>query len=193
MKHLLFISLLLAFSTITNAQVYKLNKAINLDTLHLSVEFSDKFESDLSTQIANQVKKGVDRFNKKEIGFYAVLDSNKSGDYIVMQFDSIKYVEKKHNILWTGLGLATLATHAYVVATVGMTAPILFIPATKAKVQLETSENLLSNKPKYRRIFINPSGYLRKKAKQRKKIVDYTEKKTYRFLKNLGKQDRRNN
>lgn len=193
MKNYLLFYILFVIGSVSSAQALRLNKQLKLDTIHLSVEFSDKFEPALMTQIEDQVKKGVDRFNKKEIGFYAVLDSTRKGDYIVMQFDSIKYVEKKHNILWTAVGLLTLATHAYVVATVGMTAPILLIPATMAKVQLETSENLLTNKPKFRRIFINPSGYLRKKKKQKEKIVDFTEKATYRLLKNLGKQDRRNN
>lgn len=191
MKQLIHFTFLILFSNVINAQVYKLNKSINLDTLHLSVEFSDKFDSNLSTQIANQVKKGIDRFNKKEIGFYAVLDSTKSVDYIVMQFDSIKYVERKHNILWTGVGLVTLAANAYLISTASIIMPVILTPAAIAKSNLKTSENLLTNK--YRKFWINPSGYLRKKEKQREKIVNYTEKKTYRFLKNLGKQDRRNN
>lgn len=191
MKKLIIYTFTILFSNVINAQVYKLNKAINLDTLHLSVEFSDKFEPDLSNQLVNQIKKGVERFNKKEIGFYAVLDSNKSGDFIVMQFDSIKYVEKKHNIIWTGAGLLIIAANAYLISTAGIIMPFILTPAAIAKSNLETSEGLLTNK--YRRFWINPSGYLRKKEKQREKIVNYTEKKTYRFLKNLGKQDRRNN
>mgnify|MGYP000120857532 CR=1 FL=1 len=191
MKHLFLISLLLTFSVITNAQVYKLNKAISLDTLHLSVEFSDKFEPDLSNQLVNQIKKGVDRFNKKEIGFYATLDTNKSDDYIIMQFDSIKYVERKHNIIWTGVGLLTIAANAYLISTASIILPFVLTPAAIAKGNLKTSKDLLTNK--YRKFWINPSGYLRKKEKQKEKIVNYTEKKTYHFLKNLGKQDWRNN
>lgn len=69
MKHLFLISLLLTFSVITNAQIYKLNKAINLDTLHLSVEFSDKFEPDLSNQLVNQIKKELNVLTKKKLDF----------------------------------------------------------------------------------------------------------------------------
>ncbi|MAC96665.1 MAG: hypothetical protein CMC96_14330 [Flavobacteriales bacterium] len=108
-----------------------------------------------------------------------------------MQFDSIKYVERKHNIIWTGVGLLTIAANAYLISTASIILPFVLTPAAIAKGNLKTSKGLLTNK--YRKFWINPSGYLRKKEKQREKIVNYTEKKTYRFLKNLGKQDRRNN
>lgn len=92
-----------------------------------------------------------------------------------MQFDSIKYVEKKHNIIWTGAGLLIIAANAYLISTAGIIMPFILTPAAIAKSNLETSEGLLTNK--YRRFWINPSGYLHKKEKQREKIVNYTEKK----------------
>lgn len=57
MKKLIIYTFTILFSNVINAQVYTLNKTVNLDTLHLSVESSDKFESDLSTQLIDQVKK----------------------------------------------------------------------------------------------------------------------------------------
>src|SRR5690554_2123961 len=193
MKRISILTILLSLSTFVVGQNIKLNKEINIDTLTIWVDYSEQIEPELTEKIQESVLTAVERFNNEPIGFVVDLTLDSSNFSMKMTVGEIDYVVKKDNILWTSVGLLTLAGHVYVISTIGWTLPILLIPSTVSEVQIQTSENLVTNKPKQNRIFINPMGYLRKKEKQNEKIVLKTEKVLYRFLKRIGKQDERNN
>jgi len=193
MKRISILTILLSLSTFVVGQNIKLNKEINIDTLTIWVDYSEQIEPELTKKIQESVLAAVERFNSEPIGFMVNLTLDSSNFSMKMTVGEIDYVVKKDNILWTSVGLLTLAGHVYAISTIGWTLPILLIPSTVSEVQIQTSENLVTNKPKQNRIFINPMGYLRKKEKQNEKIVLKTEKVLYRFLKRIGKQDERNN
>ncbi|NCA85861.1 MAG: hypothetical protein EOM83_09845 [Clostridia bacterium] len=193
MKQYSFIIIILLTSNMGSAQLVKLSKDIDIDTLRMWMNYSYQIEPELAQDIQKSVTVALGRFNSRPIGFVAVLDSTPSKFSMKMNMGEINYVDNKDDLIWTGIGLVTLAGHVYLISTIGWTLPILLLPSTVSEVSLEPSLNLVTNKPKQNRFFVNPMGYLRKKEKQKEKMVSKMEKVLYRFLKNLGKQDERNN
>lgn len=174
-------------------QFVELNEDLDLDTLHVWVEYSDSIDNDLKVELQWSVVQAVEHFNTYHDAFAVVLDSTAAEPYIRMTMGEIEYVDTKSNLIWSAVGVATLVGHVYVIGALGYTLPILLIPATHSRVDLELSEGLAISKSKHHRFSINPSGYLRKPAKQRRKMVESTKKTLYRFFKKLDKQDRKNN
>lgn len=180
-------------STIGKAQLVKLNPELNLDTLSFWMDYSKEIEVGLQTKFQESVKEAVNRFNAEESGFIVINDSMQSNYSMRMKMGAINYVDRKDNIIWTGVGLVTLAGHAYAVSSFGFTLPILLMPSTLSKVEIETSKGLVTNNPRFSKFFINPFGMYRSIDKQKEKMVKKTEKVLFKFLKDLGKQDKRNN
>ena len=193
MKRNYVLLIILLISTFGHAQSVKLNPELDIDTLAIWMDYSDEIESELQARLQESVINAIEKFNAEQSGFIVILDSMHTTTSMRMNMGAINYVDKKDNLIWTGVGLVTLAGHAYVISAIGFTLPILLLPSTVSKVQIETSLALVTNKPKLSRFFINPFGMYRKFEKQKDKMVLKTEKATFKFLKNLGKQDERNN
>jgi hypothetical protein len=193
MKRNYVLLIILLISTIGQAQSVTLNPELDIDTLAIWMDYSDEIESELQSRLQESVINAIDKFNAEQSGFIVVLDSMQTTTSMRMNMGAINYVDKKDNLIWTGVGLVTLAGHAYAISTVGFTLPILLLRSTVSVVQIETSLGLVTNKPKLSRFFINPFGMYMKIEKQKDKMVLKTEKATFKFLKNLSKQDERNN
>lgn len=189
-----FILLITLFiSTIGQAQSVRLNPKIDIDTLTIWMEYPNEIDVKLKPRIQNSVNNAIDKFNELQSGFTVVLDTTITTTSMKMNLGAINYVGKKENIIWTGIGLATIAGHAYAISAAGFTLPILLLRSTFCEVQINTSKGLVTNKPTQSKFFINPVGMYRKIEKQKDKIVLKTEKELFKFLKNLGKQDEINN
>ena len=167
----------------------KLNPEIDIDTLSIWMNYSDEIEPEFQTRLHESVLKAITKFNAEQSGFTVLLDSMKTKTSMTMNMAAIDYVDRKDNLIWTGVGLATLVGHAYVISAVGFTLPILLLPSTVSEVKVIASEGLITNKPKLSRFFINPFGMYRKTEKQKDRMVLKTEKVLINFLKKLGKQD----
>lgn len=192
MKLFLIGWLFFSIACFCHAQTIKLNKAIDVDTLKLELSFCDLLDSALRNSIEKSTRKAIISFNEKNIGFAATLDSSNTKTTLRLLVGELNYVTKKESFLWTGVGLATLVGHVYVISAVGWTLPILLIPSVTSKVVLEPSKGLFSNHIRHNKVHFNPSGYFRSFEKQEQKIGEKSEKIIYRLLKNLGKQDRKN-
>ena len=190
-NYILLITLFI--STIGHSQSIKLNPKLDIDTLTIWMDYSDEIEPELQSRLQESVIKSIDKFNAEKSGFIVVLDSMKSATSMSMNMGEINYVETKDNLIWTGIGLITLAGHAYAISAMGFTLPILLLRSTVSEVQIKTSEGLVTNKPKLSRFFVNPFGMYTKIEKQKDKMVLKTDKVLFKFFKNLGKQDEKNN
>lgn len=192
MKHILIL-LTLLLSTTGEAQSVKLNPVLKIDTLTIWMDYSDEITEELQLRLQESVVKAVNRFNLEEKGFKVILDSARTLTSMRMKMGAIDYVDAKDNILWTGIGLVTLAGHAYAISATGITLPFLLLPSTFSKVQIETSKGLVTNKPKFSRFFINPFGMYKRIIKQENNMVKKAEKSLFKFLLKLGKQYEKNN
>lgn len=193
MRQTILILFLVTFSLNGKTQSIRLNPEIEIDTLAICMDYSEEIDLDLQNRFQNSVVNAIDKFNVEHIGFIVIIDSTHYDQSMKMEMGPINYVDGKDNALWTGIGVITLAGHVYAIATWGFTLPILLLPSTKSKVQIEVSENLVINKPRMNRIFINPFGMYMKVEKQNDKMVRKLEKKLYKFFRQLGKQEEKNN
>jgi len=193
MRQAILTLFLLTFSLTGKTQSIQLNPEIELDTLAIWMDYSKEIDPALQNRFQKSVLQAIDKFNLEEIGFMVILDSTKYDHSMRMEMGPINYVDGKDNVIWTGVGIITLAGHVYAIATWGFTLPILFLPSTMSKIQIEVSKNLVVNKSKMNRIFVNPFGMYMKVDKQNDKMVKKLEKKLYKFFKQLGKQEEKNN
>lgn len=188
MKQTLSLILLLCFNFLAPAQSIRLNPAINIDTLSIRMEYAEDIDSELQDRFEGSVLRAIQEFNQEDRSFIIQLDSSQSTTSLLLQMSSIDYVDKKDNLLWTGVGLVCLAGHVYAISTWGITAPILLFPSTYSKIQIQASESLFLSPAKRNQLFINPFGMYRKKEKQKDKMVKKLEKKLYCLFIQLNKQ-----
>lgn len=149
MKRNYVLLIILLISVIGNAQSIKLNPALDIDTLAIWMDYSDEIEPELKSKFQESVINAIDKFNTEQNGFFVVLDSMPSTTSMRMNMGAINYVDKKDNLIWTGVGLITLAGYAYAISALGFTLPILLLPSTVSEVQIETSKDLVKTNLNY--------------------------------------------
>ena len=180
-------------SSLYSQQGLKLDRNLKLDTLRIWINYPVDFDSVMIAKYDSIFDSTVSQFNESA-SFIVEKDSINPNNRIIMKMESIKYVDTKRNILSTGLSLALIGGHAYLISAYGWTIPIwpILLPATVSKVNLQIDQKMIISKP-IAKIWISSNGYLMKKDKQSQKFEENFDKDIYKFLKKIDKQNIKNN
>ncbi len=176
-------------SLIYAQQQPKLNQNLKLDTLRIWINYPTNFDKKTIGKYDSILDNTIRQFNTSA-SFTVKKDSANPYHRIIMNMGPIRYVDTKHNILSTGLSLALIGGHIYMISTYAWTLPIfpVLLPATTSKVELQIDPKMISSKPQTT-MRIASNGYLRKKEKQSQKFEHKFHKKIYKFLKKIDKQN----
>lgn len=190
--------LLVFFTTLISSALYsqhglRLDKTIKLDTLRIWVNYPADFEKDMIMRFDSIFESTVSRLNE-EVSFFVEIDSVNPNNRILMNMESIKYVDTKRNILSTGLSLILVGGHVFMISTYGWTIPIwpILLPATVSKVNLHIDQNMITSKPESR-TWISSNGYFMKKEKQSRRFERKFDKDIYKYVKSIDRQNVKNN
>lgn len=174
-------------------QGLKLDRGIKVDTLRIWINYPADFDNAKITEYDSIFDSVVTDFNKTA-SFVIIKDSLNPDNRIIMSMEPIRYVDTKRNILSTGLSLALIGGHVYMISAYGWTISIwpILLPATVSKVNLQIDQQMISSKP-IDKTWISSNGYLMKKVKQEQKFKQNFNKDILKFLKKIDKQNIKNN
>ena len=169
--------------------VLRLEKNIKLDTLRLWVNYPAEFDAEDEVRYDSILNSTVNRFNEQS-SFIVKIDSTNKRKSIVLNMEPVKYVDTKRNILSTGLSLSLIGGHIFLLSAYGWTLPIypILLPATVCKVNLQIHPDIITSRQQTK-MWINPNGYLMSREKQSQKFEKHFDRKIYKFLKHLDKQN----
>ncbi|PZX49024.1 hypothetical protein LV84_04309 [Algoriphagus ratkowskyi] len=168
----------------------QLKKNVNLDTLYVSVQFSDTNDLVLQKELLVQFDTIVSVFNRKKQAFKLVIDSTQNNRTINFLLGPIKYVDWKKNVWVTGLDVALIGANILILPYFPPVIPFYLMPATLCRVDLKSSDDLFY---KPTRLFLNPNGYFTKKEKQKLRFKKKFNKLLYKCFFDLNEQNKKNN
>ena len=168
----------------------KLKEDVNIDTLFVSIQFSDTADLVLQKELLIQFDTIVSSFNREEDAFTLIIDSTRNYRTINFLIGPVKYVDWKKNLWVTGLDLALIGANILILPYFPPIIPFYFMPATICQVDLESSDDLFY-KPS--RIFVNPNGYFAKKETQKVRLKKKFDKVFYKYFLRLNKQNEKIN
>lgn len=179
--------------TLYSQQGPKLDRGIKVDTLRVWINYPADFNNAQIIEYDSIFDSMVTNFNRAA-SFVVLKDSLNLHNRIIMNMESIKYVDTKRNILSTGLSLALIGGIVYMISSYGWTIPIwpILLPGTVSKVNLQIDPKMVSSRP-IGKTWIGSNGYLMKKDKQEQKFKQNFNKDIYKFLKKIDKQNIKNN
>jgi len=170
----------------------RISKEIKIDTLGLWINYPPAFDNEKLSKYGGLLHETIKKGNAK-FSFFTRIESANSNFHILINLDSIKYVNKKDNLSSSAGNLLSVAVHVAMASTLGWTIPILvyFDPETTSEVEIVSSEKL-TNSIETIDSKIASSGYFRSKNKQDGKFERTFQKTIYKLLKNVNKQNLRN-
>lgn len=142
---------------------------------------------DMVLRLDSIFERTVSRLNKDN-SFYVEIDSINPDNRIIMNMESIKYVDIKRNIISTGLSLALVSGHVFMISSNGWTIPIwpILLPATVSKVNIHIDPNMITSKPESR-IWISSNGYFMNKEKQSRRFERRFDNDIYKYVKRIDR------
>ncbi|NEN25739.1 hypothetical protein G3O08_19805 [Cryomorpha ignava] len=192
MKRLLTILLILASLQFfgQSGKAGKLKEDVNIDTLFVSIQFSDTADPVLQKELLIQFDTIVSSFNREEQAFTLAIDSTRNTRTINFLVGSVKYVDWKKNLWVTGLDLALIGVNILIIPYFPPVIPFYLMPSTICRVDLESSDDLF-----YRptRISVNPNGYFAKRNTQKLRLKKKFDKVFYKYFLSLNKQNEKKN
>lgn len=186
--------LFLVFATDSHAQTsFKLNKETKIDTLALWINYPS--ETDESTRLIYNyyINQTIEKSNKN-LAFYTVCDSRRSDHSLIIDIGTVRFVEKKENLLPTIGNILIIGGYVAMISNFGWTLPIFlyFDPDTKSEVELEFHDSILLDSITIE-VQIASSGYFASKDRQIKRIGKALHRSTYKTLKRINRQNLKNN
>jgi hypothetical protein len=184
----------LFLSNICSAQKkIKLNKNIKIDTLRLWVNFPTNFNLEKKASYTNRLNTAVEKYNLKN-SFHTVIDSSNKKNLVLLNMDSIQYVNKRDNLKSSGANLLLLGSQIVMVSTVGPPLPFLtiFFPKTKCNIHLNIDKQLIEPYT-FSQSKIKWNGYLKSKERQDTEFEHRFQIYIERMLKRINKQNIKNN
>ncbi|MBZ0207194.1 MAG: hypothetical protein K8H89_12775 [Flavobacteriales bacterium] len=192
MKQLL--TILLIFTSLQffgqTGKAGKLKEGVTIDTLFVSIQFSDTADLVLQKELLTQFDNITTSFNSEEDAFTLIIDSTRNNRSINFIIGSVKYVDWKKNLWVTGLDLALIGANILIMPYFPPIIPFYLMPATICHVDIESSDDLFY---KQDRISVNPNGYFAKNGSQKIRLKKKFDKVFYKYFVRLNKQNEKIN
>lgn len=191
MKNLFFYVLFVLSSLSSTAQNLKINRTIDIDTLHVWLDFSNKIDAKMASRINSNLNLAIERFNNKKKEFIIVKDTIASNTTIRLKMNSIKYISTKFSIVTTLYNIALIPGHYFMIKKNEWTLPLIpLFPAATSQLRFKASKDLFLNKEKQNYALLSASGYFVKKEKQKEKLIAKSGQSFWKFFKQINKQDK---
>ena len=190
---LLFISAI-SFN-ILFAQLPRLNRHSTIDTLAMSISFSDSINDPLQAKFLKSFNESIANFNQRnDREFYIIVDSSRKGEFVHIDVGEIKYSTTGRSIWVSFLDLGLLAADVALI-NIGWPPVLLPIltPAVRSNIHLDMSEGVIDDRNKIESLLPLPSGYFVGIEKQNERLDRKIGRNTERLLKKLNRQQKKNN
>ncbi|MDA8886568.1 hypothetical protein OAD66_07530 [Bacteroidia bacterium] len=147
MKSVLVTSTLIFVLHLANAQKLKLNRTIDIDTLHISLDFDSTIDSFSKSYIDSNFRDAISQFNASEDAFYIVDSLSTGNHFLSMTMRPIQLVKVKGQIINSLYNLALVPYHYFMLKEQKFTLPLLplFIQA-KSRIDYIPSPTLFLHK-----------------------------------------------
>jgi hypothetical protein len=194
MKRFSLLLISIVFFNALQAQMPRFNKRSKIDTLAMSISFSDSINDQLQSRFLDSFNESVSDFNQQsDKEFFVVLDSSKVGDYVHVDVGKIRYSTIGRSIWVSLLDVGLLAAD---IALINTGWPPIFLPiltpAVRSNIQLNMSDGVVDNNNKLERLLPLPSGYFVGIEKQNERFDRKLGQNIDRFLKKLNKRQKKN-
>ncbi|MGC9375748.1 MAG: hypothetical protein ACP5DQ_11990 [Bacteroidales bacterium] len=188
MKQILIIISAVLFFNQSNAQKIEFNKNLEIDTLFLWLEISNKIEDSMRIKILDQFDKTISNFNRLDNNYMALIRNGNFQNSIKMSMGDINYVNTKRRVYATLLNLAILGADILMVnAGLLVIIPPILTPSTSSSIEMEIPKNMLHPRNRNKNLRIGPGAYFINIEKQQSKFIRKFDKKVSRFLNNLNR------
>lgn len=186
---LLIVILISANST---AQTLKLNRSLDIDTLHVWLNYHADVDSKTRNSIDSGLIIAIDNFHGNESAFVIILDSIQNDYSLHMTMQPIKYAKPLGQVLNTAYNLALIPFHYFVNYQNNLYIPLtpLFINS-RSIISYVPTDSLFLHKKKINSFGLSGRGYLRKQDKQYTNLINNADDHFLKFFCAIAKEDKR--
>tara|TARA_B110000114_G_scaffold132602_1_gene138914 strand:+ start:127 stop:762 length:636 start_codon:yes stop_codon:yes gene_type:complete len=192
MKKFLFLYFIGLINVQGNAQILKLNRTIDIDTLYVWISYHSAIDATTHKSIDSGFINSISNYNQIEDAFYIVLDSVPSKYSLNMTMQPIKYVKPLGQVLNTAYNLALVPFHYFRIREEKIFIPLtpLFIQS-RSVITYTSTDSLFLHKKKHNNFSLGGKGYLRNQQKQYSNLTKKSDKYFLKFFCKIAKEDKR--
>jgi hypothetical protein len=192
MKKFLFLYFIGFINVQGNAQILKLNRTIDIDTLHVWLNNHPSIDINTRMRIDSGFNVAIEDFQEKDRAFVIIKDSVQNDYSLQMTMQPIKYVKPLGQVLNTAYNLALVPFHYFRIRQEKIFIPLtpLFLQS-RSIVSYVPSDSLFLHKKKYNNFFLGGKGYLRNQKKQYSNLTKKSDKYFLKFFCKIAKEDKR--
>ncbi len=168
MKKFLFLYFVGFINVQGNAQILKLNRTIDIDTLHVWLSYHSAIDATTHKSIDSGFINSISNYNQIEDAFYIVLDSVPSKYSLNMTRQPIKYVKPLGQVLNTAYNLALVPFHYFRIREEKIFIPLapLFIQS-RSVITYTSTDSLFLHKKKHNKTNVLVRNPIRRRLHHR--------------------------